>query len=102
MGVEEGLFPALGHTPEGRGKFRMPIDESFSGLAFRQRKVFASGKLSEDERFKPHPKAKRPYESIVSVPLWQAGEVDGVLNVVGTKADAFMPWIVRTSRCLGL
>lgn len=51
--------------------------------------MFASGKLSEDDRFKPHPQATRPYESIVSVPLWADDDVDGVLNVVSTDADAF-------------
>jgi GAF domain len=89
MSRENDLFPALGHTVEGRKKFRMPIDESFSGHAFRQRKVFASGKLSEDDRFTPHPQAKRPYESSVSIPLWADDDVDGVLNVVSTEADAF-------------
>ena len=88
MANADGLFPALGHSPEGRQRFRLPIDESFSMHAFRQRRVFASGKLSEDERFRPHPDARRPYESIVSVPIWMDGDVDGVFNVVATKAHA--------------
>lgn len=89
MSGEHELFPALGHSPEGRQQFRMPKVESFSLHAYQHGKVFASGHLSEDERFTPHQKATRPYESIVSIPLWKRGEVDGVLNVVATQPDAF-------------
>lgn len=86
-----GPFPALGHTLEGRQRFKMPITESFSVFAFQRGRVYASGNLSKDERFTPHPSATRPYESIVSVPLWRFGEVDGVLNVIATSEDAFSP-----------
>jgi GAF domain-containing protein len=86
---DEGLFPALGHSLEGRQQFRMPILESFSLHAYQHGKTFASGQLSEDDRFTPHQKATRPYESIVSIPLWKFGEVDGVLNVVATEPEAF-------------
>lgn len=89
MSGEDGLFPALGHSPEGRQQFRMPRIESFSLHAYQQGKIFASGHLSEDDRFTPHQKATRPYESIVSIPLWKWGEVDGVLNVVATEPEAF-------------
>jgi transcriptional regulator with GAF, ATPase, and Fis domain len=53
--------------------------------------VQASGHLSADDRFAPHPLAQkgREYESIVSVPLHYAGAVDGVLNVIATRQDAF-------------
>lgn len=91
MSGEKGLFPALGHTPEGRQKFRLPIDSSFSMYAYRNRQVTVAEKLSEDERFREHPQAKRPYESIVSVPLWHGGDVDGVFNVVATSEGAFTP-----------
>lgn len=89
MAAEEGLFPALGHSPEGRQNFRMPIDASFSMHAYRTGRSYASGKLSEDDRFVPHPQARRPYESIVSIPLWQGGAVDGVFNVVAHEPRAF-------------
>jgi hypothetical protein len=89
MAGELGLHPALGHSLEGRQQFRMPITESFSMHAFQRGKVFASGRLSDDGRFTPNPKAARPYESIVSIPLWKGGEVDGILNVIATEAEAF-------------
>lgn len=28
---------------------------------------------------------------MVSVPLWRAGEIDGVLNVLAVRKDAFSP-----------
>lgn len=89
MSGDAGLFPALGHSLEGRQQFRMPMVDSFSLHAYQHGKIFASGNLSEDDRFTPHQKATRPYESIVSIPLWKWGEVDGVLNVVATRAEAF-------------
>lgn len=91
MAGEGGLHPALGHSLEGRQQFRIPVVESFSLHAYQYGKIFASGKLSEDDRFAPHQQATRPYESIVSMPLWKWAEVDGVLNVVATKPDAFNP-----------
>ena len=91
MAGADDPYPALGHSLEKRQQFRIPAVESFSLHAYQHGKVFASGKLSEDDRFTPHPKATRPYESIVSIPLWKQGEVDGVLNVVATRPDAFNP-----------
>jgi GAF domain-containing protein len=67
------------------------VVDSFSLHAYQHEKIFASGNLSEDSRFSPHQKATRPYESIISIPLWNQGEVDGVLNVVATKPEAFNP-----------
>jgi hypothetical protein len=54
-------------------------------------KVQSSNHLSSDERYAPHPRAQsgREYESMVSVPLWHAGAIDGVLNVIATRQDAF-------------
>jgi hypothetical protein len=90
---EEGLFPALGHRVESRQNFRLPIAGSFSALAFQNGRPYASGELSSDDRFEPHPLARpgREYESIVSVPLRSRREVDGVFNVIATAKDAFTP-----------
>jgi putative methionine-R-sulfoxide reductase with GAF domain len=87
------LYPAHGHRAESREKFRLPISSSFAGIAFHTGKVQASNNLSTDDRYSPHPHAetKRAYESMVSVPLWKAGKIDGVLNVIATRQDAFSP-----------
>jgi GAF domain-containing protein len=90
-GDKEGPYPALGHSMEGRQEFSIGIDGSFSGLTYRTGKPQYSNKLSEDDRWEPHPMAKkgREYESIISVPLIWAGKTDGVLNVIGVNEGAF-------------
>jgi len=93
MADSAGLLPALGHRMESRQRFRLPIKGSFAGVAFDHGRVQWSNALTNDQRFRLHPKAdpSRHYESIVSVPLWRAGEVDGVLNVLAVRKDAFSP-----------
>ncbi len=93
MADSTGLLPALGHRMESRERFRLPIKGSFAGVALDHGRVQWSNDLSEDQRFTRHPKAEddRQYESIVSVPLWRAGEIDGVLNVLAVRKDAFSP-----------
>lgn len=91
MANERGLFPALGHRAESRQNFRLPITGSFSALAFHNGRPYASNDLSGDDRFERHPLARpgRHYDSIVSVPLRDGRNVDGVLNVIATRKDAF-------------
>lgn len=91
MANDRGLFPAHGHRPESREQFRLPVKGSFAGVALHSQKVQTSSHLSVDERFSPHPQAQkgREYESIISVPLHFAGTVDGVLNVIATRQNAF-------------
>lgn len=91
MSHEGVLFPAHGHRAESREHFRLEIKGSFAGFALHTGKVQSSNRLSADERYEKHPHAdpERGYESIVSVPLWSAGAVDGVLNVIATREDAF-------------
>ncbi len=93
MADDSGLLPALGHRSESRQEFRLPIKDSFAGVAYNSRRVQSSNDLGSDERFKPHPKATsgRAYQSMVSVPLFRAGVVDGVLNVLAVHKNAFSP-----------
>lgn len=89
MADDTGMYPAHGHSLEGRSNFRLPIDQSFAGLAYRRCQPMGSGDVDTDERFTPHPKATRPYKSIYSVPLHAGGDVTGVFNVIAEKANAF-------------
>lgn len=91
MADSDGLFPAHGHRPTSREKFRLPIKGSFAGVAYQSGRVQASNRLSDDDRYERHPHADvdRGYESMVSVPLWKAGQIDGVLNVIAARQDAF-------------
>jgi hypothetical protein len=91
MADASGLLPAHGHRAESRQNFRLPIKDSFAGVAYQTGRVQSSNDLAHDQRFKRHPKAtsSRQYESMVSVPLWRSGKVCGVLNVLATRRDAF-------------
>jgi hypothetical protein len=91
MANDRTLFPALGHSLEGRQAFQLPMAGSFSSLAYQHGRVFASNHLTADDRYEPHPQARpgRGYESIISVPLRERGIVDGVFNVVATNREAF-------------
>jgi hypothetical protein len=93
MADDSGLLPARGHRSESRQRFRLAIKDSFAGVAFNSGRVQSSNDLGADQRFRPHPKAStdREYQSMVSVPLWRVGEVDGVLNVLAVRKDAFSP-----------
>jgi GAF domain-containing protein len=93
MADGDDLFPARGHHPESRQKFRLPIRGSFAGIALDHARVQWSNDLETDTRFSPHPKAspERRYRSIVSVPLWRSGEIAGVPNVIASRKDAFSP-----------
>jgi GAF domain-containing protein len=91
MASGDDLFPARGHHPESRQRFRLPIKGSFAGGALDHARVQWSNDLETDTRFSLHPKASpnRPYRSIVSVPLWRAGGIAGVLNVIASRKNAF-------------
>jgi GAF domain len=91
MADGDDIFPARGHQPESRQKFRLPIKGSFAGGALDHARVQWSNDLETDTRFSLHPKASpdRAYDSIVSVPLWRAGEIMGVLNVIASRKNAF-------------
>lgn len=80
---------SAGHTPEGHAKFRMPIAETFSRHACEQGRMVVSFDVEDDQRFTAHPRATRPYGSIVSAPLRSAGHTSGVFNVVFTERSGF-------------
>jgi GAF domain len=91
MADGDQLYAAHGHRAESRQKFRISIAGSFAGVAFQTGKVQASNRLSDDDRYAPHPRASegREYESMISVPLIREGRIDGVLNVIATRRNAF-------------
>ncbi len=91
MATESELYPALGHTLESRRNFRLAIAGSFAEVAYSSGRMAWSNCLSDDERFRPHPQTRpgREYESIVSMPIWSGGVVEGTFNVLATEKDAF-------------
>jgi hypothetical protein len=91
MADTSDLLPALGYGLATRQNFRLEIRGSFAGIAMDHGEVMWSNDLAMERLFKPHPMAnpERAYCSIVCVPLWRAGRVDAVLNVVAERKDAF-------------
>jgi hypothetical protein len=80
---------AGGHRLMSKKRFELPVADSFAGIALALRQTMHCLDVTKDERFKPHPKATRPYKSLVVVPVWIGDDVVGTLNVVSTYADIF-------------
>jgi GAF domain-containing protein len=82
---------ASGHNLESKRSFRLPIDDSFSKWAFRNKTIYWSSDLDVDERFVRHPRAaqEREYASIISVPIQARENVVAVFNAIFTPPDAF-------------
>jgi hypothetical protein len=58
-----------GHRLASKEAFSLPIAGSFSQIAFQSGEITWSDDVASDPRFTPHPRAERPYSSIVSVPV---------------------------------
>lgn len=79
---------AVGHRPHSQAAFNLPIDGSVAGSVFRTGETVVIGNVQEDPAFMKHPKATRPYETLVCAPVRLGDAVAGVLNVVSTYRDA--------------
>lgn len=78
-----------GHRLTSKHAFSLPVAGSFSQLALQSGRIEWSFDVNSDHRFQPHPRAERPYASIISVPLRAGDDVVAVLNVVSTYPFAF-------------
>lgn len=92
---------AAGHRLESKQKFRRPIAELFSKIAYETGELTWSADVDQDDRFTPIPVATRPYKSLVSVPLRAGGTVIGVLNGISTYPDAFSEVDIQFIELLG-
>ncbi len=90
VGEDFVMAYSAGHTNTGHAGFRMKISDSFSKHAYEQGVVCGSSNLSKDPRFAPRPGARRPYESIVSIPLRSGGETAWVFNAIFTAEAAIV------------
>lgn len=80
---------AAGHRPLSKANFRIRINDSFAGRAFHLRETQRCPDVTKEPTFTPHPKATRPYKTIVSTPVKMGDEVAGALNAISTYADVF-------------
>lgn len=87
-GQEFTMRWAAGHRFASKQSFRLRINDSFSRFAYTG-DIAYSEDVDADDRFEPHPRAERPYRSIVSAPLRSGDDVVAVFNVVSTVPFAF-------------
>jgi hypothetical protein len=80
---------AVGHSLPGRQNFRLKIADSISRFAYEKREPFVWNDLSNENAYTPHPKASRPYRSMISLPVCGTDEIYGVFNVISTLDHAF-------------
>ncbi|MEA2369902.1 MAG: hypothetical protein QOH12_296 [Solirubrobacteraceae bacterium] len=80
---------AAGHTVLGKTNYRIKIADSISRFAFERSKVFMWTDLREEPSYQTHPKASRPYRSMISLPIRSGAQVVGVFNVISTLESAF-------------
>ena len=60
---------AAGHTLPGRSKYRVPIKDTLSRLAYESTEPQTWEDVTEDDRLEQNPKATHPTRSMVSIPL---------------------------------
>lgn len=82
-----------GHSVEARQSFALPIQGSFAGFAFTSGEMHWTNDVDTDPRWTRHPEARpgREYGSLASVPVQVGAQSVGVLNVISTSKDAFLP-----------
>jgi GAF domain-containing protein len=89
---------AAGHRLASKAAFRLPIAHSFSKIALESGETAGSHDVAQDPRFAPHPRAERPYSSIISIPIRSGEDVVAVFNVISTQPYAFtLPDLVFVS-----
>jgi hypothetical protein len=82
---------AAGHSLPGQQKYRVPIKDTLSRLAFESGELHVWEDAAEDDRFKQNPKATWPTRAMISIPLRRADEVVGVFNAIAAQPGAFDP-----------
>ena len=101
----EGHFSmvwASGHGVEAKQKYRVPIEQTISTVAFQKKVPQVWEDAPAEERgFVRNPKATRGFKSMVSIPILLGGKTAGVFNVLTDKKDAFDPADINYLTSLG-
>lgn len=80
-----------GHTLPGQSKYRVPIKDTLSRLAYESGEPQAWEDVTEDDRFEQNPKATHHTRSMISIPLRRGEDIIGVFNVIASEPEAFDP-----------
>jgi GAF domain len=103
--VSEGHFSmvwASGHRVESQKKYRVPIDQTISKVAYEKKTIQIWKNAPEEERsFVRNPKATRGFKSMVSIPILMGDRTHGVFNILTDRKDAFDPADINYLTSLG-
>jgi transcriptional regulator with GAF, ATPase, and Fis domain len=93
--VSNGHFSmawASGHNIESQKKFKVPVENTISKVAFEKQAIQVWRNAPAEERgFIINPKATRGFKSMVSIPISAGDDTHGVFNIVTEDEDAFDP-----------
>lgn len=93
---------ASGHSVEAKQKYRVPIADTISQVAYERQAIQVWKNAPEEERgFKKNPMARRDFKTMVSIPILLGGDTAGVFNVVTDEQAAFDPADVNYLTSLG-
>jgi diguanylate cyclase (GGDEF)-like protein len=86
--------------PSVRGQ-RFTLDQGVAGEAATTGKLIYVPDVTLEPRFFRLPNQPPPMGSLVSVPLRAQGKVLGVMNLIRSRVDGFLPQEVRLSEAIG-
>ncbi len=93
---------ASGHSVEAKQKYKVPVDQTISKVAYEKKTPEVWKNAPEEERaFMKNPKATRGFKSMVSIPILRGGDTAGVFNVLTDEEAAFDPADVNYLTSLG-
>jgi GAF domain-containing protein len=92
---------SAGHSLPGQQKYRVPIKDTLSRLAYEGGEVYSWDDAQDDDRFQPNPKATWPTRAMISIPLRRGDRVAGVFNAIAAEPGAFDPAEERYLESLG-
>jgi hypothetical protein len=82
---------AAGHSLLGQTKYRVPIKDTLSRVAYESDEIQIWPDVLKDDRFTQNPKATHLTRSMISMPLRRGETPIGVFNAVAAIPDAFDP-----------
>lgn len=84
------IYEGLGFSPEGKSQLRLPINDSHAGYVFNTGKALNDGDITgQGKHFKPNPKSKKIYHSLMCTPIIFLDKVIGVLSLDGEEKNSF-------------
>lgn len=90
------LAETVGLQPQAVGRIRMKVGEGLTGLVAEEGRPVMAKEAPSHPRFKYFPEAgEDPFHSFLGVPLWDAGEVTGVLILQTVRPREFSADEVR-------